>query len=309
LLILLGSFLAIHLFAVLGPFLILMYPILVIFSPDHQHCIFCILRGRNFTSCKIQEIFKTTRHYQVFLLDVFFLLLASLLSFGLLCAEKKLIERTGYLPITQKTAIVQIAENGTYRIGEISLIPIQISDISSAINVVQADIQFDPTQIEIQDVLVGESFADIFIQKDIRNDLGFARVTGGVPNPGFTKESGIFAKLLIRCKDSGVGKISILPTSKVLANDGKATNVLAEFSDHSYYISQEKLTIPELEAQEDFLTSKVLGVSNSKFEFYNENITEGFEFENNQQQENSQLFLSVAYTYITFITDPVLNLF
>jgi hypothetical protein len=216
--------------------------------------------------------------------------------------EKKLIEESSYIIPTKKTAMVEIPEYGNYKMNEVTIIPIKVSGLKTTINVVQADIKYDPLLVEVQDVIVEESFANIFIQKDIRNDLGFTRITGGIPNPGFTGEEGVFAKLLIRCKSPGTGKISVLPTSKVLANDGNGTDVLAEFNDHMFYIANEELTITELETQEDFLSTQVLGVATDKYEFYKENITEGFDFSDLESKSSKVTVIDLAYQYISAVT-------
>ena len=259
--------------------------------------------------CATRKLFKVEKPIQIICLNILVIITITTFSLGVLFIEKTLLENSNYILPTQKTAIVGIPEYGNYKIGEISLLPIQVSNLSTPINVIQADIGYDPLLVEIQDILVGDSFANIFIQKDVRNDLGFARITGGIPNPGFTEESGIFANVLFRCKTSGAGHISILPTTQVLANDGRATNVLATFNEHVYYVAEDELTLPELQLQQQYLDTQVLGATSDKFEFYQERITEGFEFPETDEIENTLTFIDIAYTYITFVTNPIRELF
>jgi hypothetical protein len=307
-LLLVASFLVVHLAAIFGPFLLVIYPFLVLINPNNEPCIFCIIRGDN-NFCPIRRAFKTDKALKIFFIDSVIIILVTMLSIAALSLEKRLIERSTYIIPTKKTAMVDIPEYGSYKINEVTIVPIRVSGLKTPINVVQADIQYDPILVEVQDVIVGESFANIFIQKDIRNDLGFTRVTGGVPNPGFTGEEGVFAKLLIRCKSSGAGKISVLPTSKVLANDGKGTDVLAEFNDHVFYIANQELTIIELETQEEFLETQVLGITSNKYEFYRENITDGFDFSITETSEPSITVIDIAYQYLSSITGFYSNLF
>ena len=292
----------VHLAAIFGPFLLLTYPLLVLLTPTHEPCIFCIIRGRNHT-CSIGKLLKTDKAIIIFLVDSLIIALITSLSIATLFLEKSHIENSNYIIPSKRTAVVGVPEYGSYRINEKSIIPIKISELKTPINVVQADINYDPLLIEVQDIVVGDSFANIFIQKDIRNDLGFTRITGGIPNPGFTREEGIFAKILFLCKNSGAGRISVLPTSKVLANDGKGTDVLAEFNDHIFYIADEELSMREKQTQEEYLSSQVLGITSEKYEFYKENITEGFDFKEYENKKEQIGLIDIAYQYVSLVTN------
>ena len=89
------------------------------------------------------------------------------------------------------------------------------------INAIQADLGFNPEKVEVVDISTQNSFANIFIQKEINNETGYARLTGGLPNPGFFSDRGIFGTVFFRGKQPGVVKIDFLPSSMVLANDGR----------------------------------------------------------------------------------------
>ena len=76
--------------------------------------------------------------------------------------------------------------------------------------------------------------------------------------------------MLLRTKASGFGEIEILPSSLVLANDGKASNVLAEFKSSVFSISEERISRVEEEFQMNFLRTNVLGVTSEKMIFFEE---------------------------------------
>ena len=143
------SFLLAHFSAILAPFLLIIYPFLVLINPIHEPCIFCILRGHK-KECAIRSLLKSEKPITIFLFDSIIIVLITLLSIGTLFLEKKLIENSSYVISLEKTAIVGVPEYGNYKITEISLIPIKISGLKTPINVVQADVSYDPILIEVQ---------------------------------------------------------------------------------------------------------------------------------------------------------------
>lgn len=104
-------------------------------------------------------------------------------------------------------------------------IPITIRNISESINTVKTDVNFDPNYLEIVKFQKEFSFAEYFIDEIIDNKKGFARLTGGLPNPGHAKESGNFAHLVLLAKRAGKTEIKLQTTSEILANDGRGTGV------------------------------------------------------------------------------------
>jgi len=188
---------------------------------------------------------------------------------GIVLLEKVILERSDII-LDKRTAVFEMEMEDQYKIGEIFLMPIEINNIEVPINAVQADIKYDEELLEIVDILTNESFANIFIQKEIKNNLGFARLTGGLPNPGYAGDKLLFAKVLFRCKDHGAGEIQVLPSSLVLANDNKGTNILADFPKASYLILPETITEIEHDFQNTFLHENVLGIADSSMNFFRE---------------------------------------
>lgn len=139
---------------------------------------------------------------------------------------------------------------------------IEITGIETPINAVQADLGFDASKLEVTHISTQGSFADIFIQKEINNEVGFARLTGGLPNPGFFSDRGLFGTVYFRAKQPGLVVIEFLPTSLVLANDAKGTNVLQKLDQVSYLILPEEISEEEKQMQRDLtrMTSGVLGI-------------------------------------------------
>ena len=181
---------------------------------------------------------------------------------GIVYGESKLIENSGILA-PQKTVSFNIPEKGTYSIGEIFPMEIKLTGIKTAINVVQTDFTYDPELLEIVSISTQNSLATVFLQKDFNNTLGYSRITAGIPAPGYSKSEGSFAKVYFKAKQAGFAQVSFLPTSMVLANDGKGTSVLQNFGEASYVIKPEELTEEQQAEQEQLFTENVLGAETS----------------------------------------------
>ena len=281
------SWLVIHVFAFLGVFIIVVYPLWVLINPNRETCLFCLLKGEP-SSCFLcyDEDFdpKRKKTFKVFILNILLLIFMSLFSLGVVWGEMYVLRNIGVLT-PPRTILMEIPMENEYRIGELFAMPVELSGLEVPINTVQVDLKYPSELLEIVEVLTTDSFADIFLQKEVRNDLGIARISGGLPSPGYSEESGLFARVLFVAKFSGLGEVQILPTSMVLANDGKATNVLAEFKSTTFRITEERISRVEEEFQNSFLQTNVLGVTSDKMELfereivYTESILDDFDYE------------------------------
>ncbi len=98
-------------------------------------------------------------------------------------------------------------------------------------------------------------------------------MTGELPNPGFFSDSGIFGTVYFKSKSPGLVKIACLPTSMVLINDGRGTNVLKDFAAVSYLILPDKIPENEQKKQKSIsFNSNILGESSgsTQMNFYEE---------------------------------------
>ena len=282
------SWVVIHMFAILGIFIIVAYPLWVLINPHKETCLFCLLKGEP-NNCFIchtdkQDQIRKGKGLRKFATNILLLLFMTVFSLTVVWGEKYLLEQLGLIS-PPKTIVMEMPMKNEYRIGELFSMPLEIHGLQAPINTVQVDLKYPPELLEIVEVLTLESFANIFLQKDVRNDLGVARIAGGLPNPGFSKESGLFANVLFLTKNSGLGEVQILPTSMVLANDGNATNVLAEFKSTTFQINEERVSKAEEDFQKSFLQSNVLGATSDKMEFFDseivhtESILDDFDYE------------------------------
>lgn len=263
------SWVLIHVLGIFGVFLALAYPIWWLIAPTQLPCIGCQL-GREGTTCKVCGRLSI-RHDQsvaMGIIPVFkhmaLLLVLTGISVVVLFGEAQVIRSALQQGTTKKTVSFIIPSKSEHRLHEVFPLEIQLSGIVTPINAVQADIKFDPTQIEAVGVSVANSFATIFVQKDINNSIGYVRISGGMPNPGYSNESGLFVTIYFRSKVVGITELEYLPTTLILANDGKGTNVVKELAKFSFLTLPESISEVELQHQNRFIENlNVLGEKSS----------------------------------------------
>lgn len=210
------SWILVHFLALFGFFLALAIPLLHLsFAPQHILCFWCRLT-------------HTPHRFRHSLLDSLLALVLTLISLTLVYGEYRLI--THYLrPATPKIASFTLPTKNQYLVGEIFTFPLSLERIPAPINIFQADLSYDPNLLEVVDLTTDQSFASFFVQKEYDNTLGYLRLAGGVPNPGYSEASGLLGTVYFRPKQPGATELLYLDTSLVLANDGAGTNLLSDF--------------------------------------------------------------------------------
>lgn len=210
------SWVLVHFLAVFGIFLALALPLLHLAFYPHIMCFWCRLKGG----------VHTTRHS---LIDSGLILLLTLISIPVVFLEYRLISKFFQPLEIAQVAQFMIPSKSQYPVGEVFPIKIELMNIPAAINVAQADLSFDPKIVEVVDITTDGTFANFFVQKEFSNDQGYIRVTGGIPNPGYRQPTGLIATAYLRGKTPGAVELKYLETSLVLANDGRGSNLLADF--------------------------------------------------------------------------------
>ncbi len=303
-----ASFILIHALSFFGFFLAVAYPIWWILFPEKTPCLLC-KKQKAETGCRFCAIddngFVYTKTLFAAVLTSLLIIAISALSLGVVYIEGRVLSRYGVIP-PQKTATFVIPPKGQYRIGEVFTIDIEIAGISTSVNAVQADLAFDPKKLEIVNILEDTSFASIFIQKEVNNDAGYARLTGGLPNPGYFNDRGVFGTAYLVGKEPGLAQLEFLPSSMVLANDGKGTNLLKnETRVANFLILPDQLTEEEKQLQVK-LYADVLGATakSDKMILYGE---EGGErvlgTELSKEAETESGFFNVLFTVWKLVVD------
>ncbi len=309
-----ASWFLVHLLAIFGIFLAVAYPIWWLFAPKQTACLLC-RADKNGSKCLFcrKVINKSEGVSPVSLSSAIFngilILVFSIVSIGVIFGESQILFKLGFPP-TPKTASFIIPPKGQYRLGEIFPMKIEIDNIKNSINAVQSDLGFEPQKIEVVDISTKDSFANIFIQKEINNDGGWARLTGGLPNPGWFGTHGTFGTVFFKGKSPGLVRIEFLPSSMILANDSRGTNILKDLPSVSYLILPEKISTEEENAQKKLLTdSQVLGAStdNIQMKFYEEGSVLGASVGQQIQEEKKfnpfNSFLNILETIDKFILE------
>lgn len=261
------SYVLVHVFALLGLFITVAFPLWWILFPQFTACIYCRNTpvGKRCKSCNevVQEKVSAPKNLRSVMLNTVTILMVSVFSLGVVYLEYKILERANFLPQKPKLVEFIIPENKQYKIGEIFPVDLEINTNDIAINAVQTDLGFDTQKLELKKLSLENSFAQIFIQEEISNEGGYLRLTGGLPNPGYNGEKGHFATAYFMAKSAGLVDISYLPSSLVLANNGSGTNILKNYPTITYLIKPEYLTDTEKEMQDSIFSSNVLGVESS----------------------------------------------
>lgn len=243
-----SSFFLIHVFGLFGIFVAFAYPLWWFFIPQKALCFFCLhkkLTDPHGTCPVCKREVKTIYDPplgSVFanMLTIVFLSAASLL---VIFTEIAILSQGGINPaamIYGKKASFVIPEKNTYPMGREFYFDINTSASTVPVNVVQADINFDRDLLLVDRIDTSDSFATIFTQKEYSNEEGWIRIIGGLPNPGYLGEYKKFARIYFVPKKVGVGRVEFLKSSRLLANDGKGTNIITEFPTSSIYITEEK---------------------------------------------------------------------
>ena len=106
-------------------------------------------------------------------------------------------------------------------------VSIFINTDGQEINAVEVDIKFPPDKLQVVSPSTGQSFISIWTsQPTYSNTDGIISFSGGLPYPGINTSSGLISKITFRVKKPGTATLEFSDTSKILANDGRGTNIL-----------------------------------------------------------------------------------
>lgn len=270
--IIIASWIIIHLLAVFGIFLALAYPFWWFVAPKSTVCLNCQARtvGDFCSFCKSTiDVDNHPKNFSSVIKNALLILVFSLVSISIVYFESQIISKVSIFPAS-RTVSFSVDDSSKYRIHEIFPMEINVSGIETPINAVQVDLSFDPDQLEVIELSTENSFATVFIDQEINNEVGFARLTGGLPNPGYSLNRGLFGTVYFRAKSPGTATVEFLPTSVVLANDSKGTNVLSSLPKNSFYILDEKINYDDQKIQLDQvrLESNVLGIESDRTQIH-----------------------------------------
>lgn len=275
-----ASWVIVHSFALLGVFGGLGFIPWWLIFPRQTPCLLCraLKEGEYCHFCRRPVSPLTDRSPKTFTsaaANSFLIIILSVFALGIVYTENIILTRLGIFAIP-KTVAFTLPATGQYKLEEVFEIKIGLNGIKEAVNAVQADLKFDANVLEAVDINTNDSFATIFVEKEIDNSIGFARLTGGLPNPGYQNPDGVFCSVYFRGKLPGVAKVELLPSSLVLANNGQGSNLLNDLPSASYLIRAERISWEEKNRQENLLSAHVLGEkTTAQMYFYDEKTVLG----------------------------------
>jgi len=303
---LIASWIVVHVASVFGFFVALAYPFWWLILPKTVPCFLCRVKkpGEYCPFCKRvvdDKLLRSPSSVRSVILNAILVALFSVVSLTAVVFEGYLI-KTFVARGPEKSVSFVFPSKGQYRLYEVFPMKVEVAGIKDSINAIQADIGFDPDSLRVVDISTKGSFANIFVQKEIDNEYGYARISGGIPNPGYSGGGGVFATFYFEAILPGVSKIEFLPSSMVLANDGRGTNVLKELSNASYLILPDEVMPEEREEQVRLIgESEVLGASEQddvQLKFFDEEkqavLGEAFDREASEVSDSRNVFEAIA---------------
>ncbi len=130
--------------------------------------------------------------------------------------------------------------SGTFTVGGTFSVSVILNTAGQAVNAIEANLSFSPDKLQVVSPLIGTSIIGVWTnQPNFDNQKGFLSFQGGLPDPGITTSRGVVATITFRVRSVGAATVKFLDSSKVLLNDGLATDFLANTSSGIY-----NLTLP-----------------------------------------------------------------
>lgn len=128
------------------------------------------------------------------------------------------------------------------KLNEIFPVTIAVSELKVPVNVFQADLEYDPKKLEALSFNTDNSLLTVLLQKEIDNEHGFVRLTGGVHDAGFSESYGVLGEVYFRATAPGTTDIKLLSSSSIFASDGKGTDLRKKHISASLVISPQEFS-------------------------------------------------------------------
>ncbi|TSC82172.1 MAG: Uncharacterized protein G01um101419_659 [Parcubacteria group bacterium Gr01-1014_19] len=145
------------------------------------------------------------------------------------------------LSLAQSGASLSLSPaSGSFIVGGTFSVSIILNTAGQSVNAIEASLTFPPDKLQVVSPLIGTSVIGIWTsQPQFDNQNGTLRFQGGVPDPGLITSRGVIATITFRVKSVGTAVLKLLDSSKVLLNDGLATDFLTGINNGIY-----NLTLP-----------------------------------------------------------------
>lgn len=126
---------------------------------------------------------------------------------------------------------------GTYFSGRSFSVGVDVSSPDQAMNAVQAEISFPPSELQVLSLSEEGSIIDLWVQNPtFSNQDGTIDLGGVAVSPGYQGAAGNIITIQFEAKNPGAAALSFLSGS-VLANDGKGTNILTSMGGANFTVT------------------------------------------------------------------------
>lgn len=131
------------------------------------------------------------------------------------------------LPLPSLAASLNVSPaTGVFTVGSTFTATITIDTDDRPVNIFEAVLKFPADKLQVISPSTGESIASVWVgQPKFDNRAGTIELRGGIPG-GIVAKRGVIATILFRAKGVGGASLKFEESSKILASDGAATNVL-----------------------------------------------------------------------------------
>lgn len=143
----------------------------------------------------------------------------------------------------QAASLYLSPSSSTVTVGSITSVKIFVATDGVAINNADAIIQFPTDLLEVVSVSKGPVFSLWIEDPKFSNLEGRISFNGGLPNPGYTGQTGEIASVVFRAKKAGTAPL-IFSDSAVRQNDGLGTDVLTSKQSGAIQIGQAVVDTP-----------------------------------------------------------------
>ncbi|MEK7512836.1 MAG: cohesin domain-containing protein, partial [Patescibacteria group bacterium] len=144
----------------------------------------------------------------------------------------------GALPFLARAATLSVGpSSGSYEVGSTFEVSVFLNTQGQSVNLVDFAIIYPPDRLQIVTPSTGNSIIGIWTAQPKLNNLeGRAEFQGGIPG-GVNVSKGLVTSLTFRVKSVGTALVRFGDSSRVLLNDGKATDALTETASGYYQLA------------------------------------------------------------------------
>lgn len=137
---------------------------------------------------------------------------------------------------SQSASLYLSPSSGSFLTGSTFTVSVFLNTGGNEINTVWAELEFPPEILQITSPTAGTSFIKEWLTPpNYSNEKGIISFRGGIPG-GISTSAGLVSSITFRSVASGIAKIKFSQASKILLNDGKGTNILANDINGEYQI-------------------------------------------------------------------------